>query len=167
MTDFDPETPRKKSKRRTRIDPEEAIGRKTESSLVDRVFASRIWKLAVTWSIVTILLVQIVKLFASDYAFFENPGPILAISFIIAWFFQNPPKAVPTWLIQPGSALVSGIFKRIWGLVSMLWSFGILAFLVLLVGKCSANPNAPFGVIVSVTLDEFFTAIRDVVSRVL
>jgi quinol-cytochrome oxidoreductase complex cytochrome b subunit len=134
------------------------------SSRLGGLLGSQIAKLVLAWGVVTLILVQLVKLVAPDYAFFDNPGPLLAISFIIAWFFRNPPRSSPTWAIQPFVKMIDGTQSMVGGLIRFAWTILVLCFVVLLVHNCSENPNAQFSVVVRYTLDQIIDGVKAFIS---
>ena len=119
---------------------------------------SKITRFLGLWALVTVLLVQIIKLFSRSFTFAENYSGILAITFIIAAGLRYMTAQRPNLVgVVAFGVVFEKLSKPIRSLLGTAWSFLLLGFILVFVGQCSQNPNIPVENIFIISLDTYWS----------
>lgn len=175
MNDFDPDssdvTPRGRRARegaRDRQQTEHAPNRQDSETHTDHkakalaFLSSKAVRFTGLWALVTVLLVQIIKLFSRNFTFSENYSGVLAVTLIIAAGL----RFLATRKLNIAGAVAVGVVldrlsRPIRGLFGAAWTLLVLGFFLVFVTQCSQNPNVPVENIFFKSLDSYFSWLGD------
>ena len=120
------------------------------------------------WALVTIILVQAVKLFHSGFTFAGNAFSViivgLGIALALRYLASSQVNIAKT--VALGTAL-GRLSRPIGSLLRMAWTFLLLGFVLFFIGQCSQHPNMPVENVFFIALESYWTWLKSFFSKLL
>ncbi|WP_299680544.1 hypothetical protein [uncultured Roseobacter sp.] len=122
------------------------------------LLASKATRFLGLWALVTVLLVQTIKLFRDTFSFTENSSGILAVTFIFtAGVRYMASSQFNTVKVIAIGVVLERILRPIRSMIGTAWTFFLLGFIAVFIGQCSTSPNAPIEDVFIVSLDKYWS----------